>query len=552
MHTFTITRALGTILASLLLFAVVLPTSALGQPVIFADFERGGTDSPLGGSGFNGNVTSDLTGDADNVAEGDSAMVVTIDGDDTCSGGGCGFTGPFQAFDNQNIDPLDEDRMYLNMYMRTNASSQISFKLGVQDANFTTYIYQPFALDPGEYRLVSIPYSLFTGDVPTQVVESLFWELVSNPNEDFQIYIDHIIFTENPYQPEPDQFAIFDDFEGGIGSWSTTGGVSIGEGSDTPSNGGSTSLEITPSEGGTVGGVPNAIDVSGSQAPYLNMFVKRADSIGLEVTLADVDGDLFQLGFGNNGQGFYTTRTGSDFVIMSLPLSAFEVTGSSGDGVIGVVDSLSLQTINVEGSGPLIVDNISFTQSSALPVEIASFTGVTDGKDAVIRWQTVSESNNAGFALLHEVPGAQSAREVTFVEGAGTTTETQQYSHRIENLSVGTHRFRLRQVDFDGSTSYSDPLTLSIGAKETQLEIVGANPFHSSTRVQYTVQESGPVQLVLYDVLGRKVKTITDGPHSQGATRTHTIDGGDLSAGIYFLHLNTGQVTRTQRLTIVR
>lgn len=542
----TATRALGTTIAGLLLAAVLLPTGAFGQ-VIFADFEAGGTDTPLGESGYNGTVTSDLTGNSDNVAEGDSAMVVTIDGDDTCSGGGCGFTGPFEAFEEKTITPLDKDRMYVNMYMKTNASEQISFKLGIQNSDFTTFIYQPFALDPGEYRLVSVPYSMFPGNKPTDAVESLLWELLSNPNEDFQIYIDHITFTENPYQPESDQLTVFDDFEDGIGSWSATGGASIAEGSDTPSNGGSASLEITPSDSAVVSGVPGGIDVSANKAPYLNMQVKRADSVDLDVTLADGDGDLFRPGTGN-----YTAKTGSDFVIMSLPLSAFEMMeGSSGDGKMGVIDSMAVQTTDINGSSALIVDNISFTQSSALPVEIASFTGQADDQDALIRWQTASESNNAGFNLLHKAPDAQSSRKVAFVEGAGTTTEAQQYKYRVSDLSAGTHRFQLRQVDLDGSTSLSDPLTLQIGVKESSLQIVGANPFRTSTQVQYSAKQSGPVQVALYDVMGRKVRTLAEG-RSQETRRTLTVDGSDLASGVYFLRLKTKRVTKTKRLTIAR
>jgi hypothetical protein len=548
MRTSTPIRVLGSTLAGLLIAVVLLPTSALSQTVIFADFEQGGTDTPLAESGYGGTVTSDLTGNSDHVAEGDSAMVVTIDGDDTCSGGGCGFTGPYNAFNDKDVSPLDEDRMYLNMYMKTNASSTLRFKLAPQDENYDSYIYQPFALDPGEYRLVSIPYSMFPGDKPTDTVTALLWELLSNPDEDFQIYIDHITFTEDPYQPGSVQLTVFDDFEDGIGAWSATGGAGIAEGGDTPPNGGSTSLEITPSDGGVVSGEPSAIDVSGNTAPYLNMRVKRADSIGLEVTLADDDGDLVQLGTGN-----YTARTGSDFAIMSLPLSAFEMmSGSSGDGTMGVIDSMSVQTVDIKGSSSLFVDNISFTQSSALPVEIASFTGVADGKDALVRWTTASESNNTGFALLHTAPDAQSSREVTFVEGAGTTTETQQYKYRMKDLSAGTHRFQLRQVDLDGSTSYSDPVTVTIGSGTNGLEIVGANPFRTSTQVQYSVRGDGPVQLVLYDIMGRKVKTVFEGSSSRQTSRTLTVDGSNLSSGLYFLRLKTERVTKTKRLTLTR
>ena len=125
----TITSLLSSTLASVLLVMIFLPTASLGQPVIFAGFEEGGTDDPLGDSGYGGTVTSDLTGTSDHVAEGDSAMVVTIDGDDTCSGGGCGFTGPYDAFNDKDVSPLDEDRMYMFRYMRSSSSGDTSLSL---------------------------------------------------------------------------------------------------------------------------------------------------------------------------------------------------------------------------------------------------------------------------------------------------------------------------------------------------------------------------------------------------------------------------------------
>jgi hypothetical protein len=199
----------------------------------------------------------------------------------------------------------------------------------------------------------------------------------------------------------------------------------------------------------------------------------------------------------------------------------------------------------------IYLDDITFA-GDPLPVELASFTGTADGRDALIRWQTASESNNAGFKLLHKAPDAESSRKVAFIEGVGTTTEAQQYKYQVSDLSAGTHRFQLEQVDLDGSTSLSDPLTLTVGAKETRLELVGANPFSTTTQVEYTVEDSAPLEVVLYDVMGRKVRTLVKGSHPENTTRTVTVDGSDLSSGIYFLRLKTERVTRTRKLTVTR
>src|SRR5690606_29688855 len=76
---------------------------------------------------------------------------------------------------------------------------------------------------------------------------------------------------------------------------------------------------------------------------------------------------------------------------------------------------------------------LSFTNASgALPVELAAFTARADGHDVVLRWRTMSERNNAGFAV-ERAHGAQ-WHESAFVPGHGSTTAPSAYEHRLEGL----------------------------------------------------------------------------------------------------------------------
>lgn len=221
------------------------------------------------------------------------------------------------------------------------------------------------------------------------------------------------------------------------------------------------------------------------------------------------------------------------------------------------VDGENLLTAGIELEGTaddvsptIYVDDITFA-GNPLPVELVAFDVVTDGDDAILKWKTASETNNAGFAVLHTAPGAESAQEVAFVDGVGTTNRAQSYTYSVGNLSPGTHRFQLRQADLDGTTTLLDPVTAEITAGETSLTLVGANPFSQATQVRYSVTTSGPVQVTLYDVMGRKVRTVFEGAHAQEATRTLSVDGSDLSSGVYFLRLTTETEMETKRLTVV-
>src|SRR5690606_27559991 len=75
-----------------------------------------------------------------------------------------------------------------------------------------------------------------------------------------------------------------------------------------------------------------------------------------------------------------------------------------------------------------------------LPVELTSFTAVADGEAVVLRWETASETNNAGFEIQWvsnpEIRNPKSEtlnwKTLAFVAGVGTTVEAQAYSYRAD------------------------------------------------------------------------------------------------------------------------
>lgn len=82
------------------------------------------------------------------------------------------------------------------------------------------------------------------------------------------------------------------------------------------------------------------------------------------------------------------------------------------------------------------------------------------------------------------------------------------------------------------------------------------NPFEKKTTIRYHLPVSANVNISIYDPLGRKVSTLVDGRQPVG-THTLTWDGSDeagerLSAGVYFMRLEAGVLSRTARLVIIR
>jgi hypothetical protein len=205
---------------------------------------------------------------------------------------------------------------------------------------------------------------------------------------------------------------------------------------------------------------------------------------------------------------------------------------------LGGIESLSRWTLGSE--------------DQPLPVELAAFEGAETDRGVELTWQTTAETNNAGFEI--ERSGGERAgwTQVGFVDGAGTSSESQRYSFTDADLpyAADTLEYRLRQVDVDGSGSVSEPIRVGRTVDEVELLGTHPNPAQSRATVRFAVPSAQEVTLRLYDVMGREVRTLARGPQ-EGRTEMR-VGLSDLSSGIYFLRLQAGGTTKTQKMTVVR
>jgi surface protein len=198
------------------------------------------------------------------------------------------------------------------------------------------------------------------------------------------------------------------------------------------------------------------------------------------------------------------------------------------------------------------------SDTSPLPVELASFSGRMDGEEKIaLTWRTASETGNAGFRVQRRAGEAGGAwTDVGFVESTaegGTTTEPQVYRFTDTELPFDAERltYRLKQLDTDGTAELSPAITVVRGPAETQLFASFPNPARQQATVRFAVA-GGPqeVRVRLYDILGRQVQTVYEGPAEGRIERTLDVSG--LSSGAYVLRMQVGDRVQTRRLTVVR
>jgi hypothetical protein len=200
----------------------------------------------------------------------------------------------------------------------------------------------------------------------------------------------------------------------------------------------------------------------------------------------------------------------------------------------------------------------SLSVSSPIPVAFANVDASSreDG-DVLVRWKTLSETNNAFFEVQRTTAHTASAswESVGTREGAGTTDEPQTYRLTDNDalFSADSLRYRVRQVDTDGTAHFSKTVAVTRSAvARPRLFNTFPNPATQGITVQLAVPSRGSAStptLRLFDVLGREVKTYTV---DEGGRQKISLGVSDLSSGMYFLRLRAASTTQTRRVTVVR
>lgn len=195
-----------------------------------------------------------------------------------------------------------------------------------------------------------------------------------------------------------------------------------------------------------------------------------------------------------------------------------------------------------------------FFDDSYTPVELTSFVGTTNNNNVVLNWSTATETNNSGFFV--ERKSGNTFTTLNFISGKGTTTETSSYSYTDKNLASGSYVYRLRQVDFNGTVSYSPEINVDLNVISTfNLSQNYPNPFNPSTAIHFSLAVDSKISLRIFNILGQEVfsnfQDLKSGNHSVN------FNGSSLSSGIYFYQLEAkgadgSNFTAVKKMTLLK
>jgi len=231
-----------------------------------------------------------------------------------------------------------------------------------------------------------------------------------------------------------------------------------------------------------------------------------------------------------------------------------------GGGIINKIFS-GADSLVVNGLAGIYQLHVFVDFDNIIPVELISFTAEVLESAVEINWTTATEINNSGFEILRKAQNDNDWEKIRFVPGFGTTTEPKSYSFIDGDVTTGIYKYRLKQIDFDGSFEYSNEIEVAVDftPKEFLLYQNYPNPFNPTTKIKYTIpnvetHRDASLQMVtlkVYDVLGNEVATLVNEEKQPGVYEVE-FDASNLSSGIYFYQLKAGNFIDTKKMILMK
>jgi hypothetical protein len=219
-----------------------------------------------------------------------------------------------------------------------------------------------------------------------------------------------------------------------------------------------TYYKSTPANTNSVNGLTNV-----SLCEY--WFVRANDPPNVSITLSWVSAECY-----NPASGYVND-------LANLRVASWENqwrdrgnTGTTGTVAAGTITSTSINTNTSPWNGTFTLGSDDQPGNQLLPIELSEFYAKLTAEHQVnLEWLTATELNNHYFEIQRSKDGLSFAT-IGEVEGHGTSREPNSYSWLDQQPFSGWSYYRLKQVDFDGKFTHSDPISIH-NVNETKFSV---------------------------------------------------------------------------------
>ena len=236
--------------------------------------------------------------------------------------------------------------------------------------------------------------------------------------------------------------------------------------------------------------------------------------------------------------GYTTPNVGNDDIDS-------DVNGSQGTGTTQVMRINTGDRIASVDAGLIL---------SVLPIEWIDFNAQFNGSYTELNWITGKEINNFEYVIerRHE-------SEKNFVaigkEAASTNLSAARHDYTYDDFNVvanGVYYYRIKQVDRDGSFTYSKVIAVKKTAtKEFNVQLY-PNPVRDVLKVEVEIGEDGTLKVEVIDASGKQVMSQPFGGYTKAGKHIYELNTSNLSTGNYIMKIQSPTGVVNQKFAVAK
>ena len=275
--------------------------------------------------------------------------------------------------------------------------------------------------------------------------------------------------------------------------------------------------------------------------------IKAVNSSGTSVgTFSSTNGNVAPNGTSElSHNGAPTTAASSSYTFNNL---FWKAPATSAGNVTFYYCAVAGNDANQDNGDYVYTGTVLFT----LPIKLKSFTAVNDHNTVLLKWETASEINSNYFEVERS-DDAQFFQSIGKVKATTNTSSLTSYNYADTKAasSGGNIFYRLKMVDLDGTTRYSN--TVSIKPTNASLTIKNVYPViingSDNITVEVVSDKRKNLDLTIIDVNGRVYFRKTS-QIEQGANTIKFSTPSSLPKGMIFLKFNAENFQQTESLIV--
>lgn len=196
-------------------------------------------------------------------------------------------------------------------------------------------------------------------------------------------------------------------------------------------------------------------------------------------------------------------------------------------------------TPNDDSDCGMLISQVTILPISLLPVDLVGFKAVGFNQNTKVNWQTYSELNNDYFIIERSSDG-NNWEAISTIEGAGNSSETLHYTFMDEEPFLGLSYYRLKQVDFDGTTTFSN--IEKVWHSSAFNYDIFPNPTENGVTIRINNKEKTNLLIQIYNLRGEIIDSIS----SNGDVEQNIELPEEL--GLYFIKISNGDLVYFEKV----